>query len=409
MKVLCLPYSHTLSHLSRPLAVASELRDRGHEVSFAGESRNIAFIKSRGFKVYPLYEPDPEILYDNIRQGKLRFICKEEVEKLVKEDLLLFYELQPDIVITDGRFSAPISTSIYKTKHCAIVNVSSTEFRALPYIPFFDWIPKSLRSDFVENALDRFNLALEMFIFDNAMRVFKTLSHKHGLAKKVTATNCLAGNDLTLLADVPEYFPARNLPENYHYIGPLTWKSKLPEPSWWPFKGTHRGIIYLTMGTTGISDFFPKVYDLFKKSRYPAIITTGGQSMDLDSITGKLYIENFIDGDLAMGACDMVVCHGGNGTIYQALQHGKPIIGIPSIPDQKFNMRRVESLGVGKMLSWKDFLNRPEYLLELIDSIYSKKLFFERTSAFREVLNAYDPAKRAADIIEKEFSHKCHQ
>jgi hypothetical protein len=41
-KILALPYSHTLSHVSRPLLVAKELRNRGHEIVFAGESYKMA-------------------------------------------------------------------------------------------------------------------------------------------------------------------------------------------------------------------------------------------------------------------------------------------------------------------------------------------------------------------------------
>ena len=72
--ILCIPYTHTLSHISRPLAVAKELRERGHEVVFAGESPKTTFIRQEGFNVLPLHEPDPDMLFGNIRSGKLRFI-----------------------------------------------------------------------------------------------------------------------------------------------------------------------------------------------------------------------------------------------------------------------------------------------------------------------------------------------
>ena len=59
MRVLAIPYTHTLSHLSRPLAVAHELRKLGHTVIFAGESRNTSLITKEEFEVVPCYEPDP--------------------------------------------------------------------------------------------------------------------------------------------------------------------------------------------------------------------------------------------------------------------------------------------------------------------------------------------------------------
>ena len=401
LKILILPYTYTLSHISRPLIVAKELRKRGHEVIFAGHNPKDRFISNEGFKVLPLDQPDPDKLFGRIRKGELRFVKAEELETMVEDDLRLFKEVQPDLVLTDGRFSAPISTGIENLKHAAIVNVSSTEYRSLPYIPFFEWVPNWIleRESSPRKLLDILNLKLEMFVFDNATSIFKKLSKKFNLHSMVTATNCLTGKDITLLADISEYFPTRNLPANYYYIGPLTWKSTSPQPSWWPPKKSDKPLIYVTMGTTGISDFFHKAYELFKASEMTAIITTGAQVSDLENINGKIYVEPFIDGDLAMEASDLVVCHGGNGTIYQALQHGKPIIGIPTIPDQKFNMRRVESLGIGRMLSWEQFVKEPESLLELIKAIKREKSFYKNASRMRDILNKYKAGETAANII----------
>lgn len=393
MKILSIPYTHTLSHISRPLLVAEELRARGHEVVFAGSSPKTKFIKDEGFEVLPLHEPDPEVLFGNIRKGKLRFASDSEVERMIEADLKIYKEVRPDVVLTDGRFSAPISTHIAGLKHVAIVNVSSTEYRALPYIPFFDRLP-----GFTRKIFNDLNLKLEMLIFDNAMSVFKKLSKKHGLKNTVTATNCLAGKDITLLADIPEYFPAKNLPDNYHYIGPLTWKANIPPPPWWPPKGA-RPLIYVTMGTTGIGDFFGKAYRLFEASEFSAVVTTGAQVAGLKTIEGKLYIEPFMNGDIVTEECDLVVCHGGNGTIYQALEHGKPVIGIPTIPDQRFNMRRVEALGVGKTLSWKGFEGNSSSLITLIKTIVNDKSYYLNASRLKDILGGYNAPKTAADII----------
>lgn len=92
-------------------------------------------------------------------------------------------------------------------------------------------------------------------------------SKRYGIHKTVTATNCLTGKDITLLADIPEYFPSKNLPHNYHYIGPLTLKSDISPPSWWPPKKSDKPLIYVTMGTTGIGEFFERVYEILRNQR----------------------------------------------------------------------------------------------------------------------------------------------
>ena len=400
MKIICMPYTHTLSHISRPLAVAIELRKRGHDVLFAGESEKIKFIKQEGFTVIPLYEPDPRVLFGNIRGGKLRFVAEEELDRMVNADRKLFAETKPDIVLSDGRFTAPISTSIAGIRHAAIVNVSSTEYRAIPYVPFFDWISQRMipSGTNFRHLLDVVNLKLEMLLFDSVMNSFSHLCKMYGISTHVTATNCLAGKDLTLLADVPEYFPTRNLPGNYHYIGPLTWRHRSPLPLWWPPK-KNKTLLYVTMGTTGTGNFFDAVYELLKKSGISAIITTGGQKEGLVTVGERIYVEDYLDGDLVMDACDLVVCHGGNGTIYQALQRGKPVLGIPTIPDQQYNMRRVSELKVGKMLTLEGFLKNPQSLLDAVALIVDNVSYYEAAERMRTVISACDPVGQGADLV----------
>lgn len=410
MRILCLPYTHTLSHISRPLAIAGELRQRGHEVVFAGDSPQDHFISSQGFEVLPAYQVAPELLFERIRQGKLQFVLDEELDRLIDADRTLYRQVKPDLVLSDGRFSAPLSTGIDRLKHAAIVNVSSTAYRALPYIPFFDWLPgaRGQRSSRVWTTLDRLNLRLEMLVFDTAMRAFKKLSRQHGLSHTVTATNCLAGKDLTLLADLEAYFPTRNLPADYHYIGPLTWESPLPPPAWWPPKKSGDLLAYFTMGTTWMGGSFPALYEMIRKHGITAIIATGGQAKGaeaagLKTVEGAIYVEEFIDGDLVMGECDVVVCHGGNGTIYQALQQGKPIVGIPTIPDQQFNLRRVKALGVGEGLTLKQFQQSPGKLFQLVRQVAALPAYRHNAQTLQKALAGRQPAHLAADLIENNF------
>ena len=285
--VVVLAYTPTLSHLTRPLALAGRLRRWGRRVVFAGQGSNKRLIEAEGFEVAPIFEPDAGPLYNNIRRGKLRFVEASTLKRMVSADLELFRSLNPSVVLTDGRFSAPISAQLAGIKHAAIVNASSTAYRADPYVPMltnFSFLKRSYGQPFVD-LMKRINLKLEMSVFDNTMRIFKNLSKFYGLEKEVTATNCLTGADLTLLADLPEYFPTKDLPEDYHYIGPLTWTTgqAVSRPSWWPPAAENRHLLYFTMGTTGVPEFFKVVDEIFSKGRFSAVVTTGGQQAEIKS------------------------------------------------------------------------------------------------------------------------------
>ncbi|MBK7082387.1 MAG: hypothetical protein IPH55_17230 [Betaproteobacteria bacterium] len=53
----------------------------------------------------------------------------------------------------------------------------------------------------------------------------------------------------------------------------------------------------------------------------------------------------------------VVVCHGGSGTIYQAIAAGVPVIGIATFHDQEINLERVEAMHWGVALDpmgWRE-------------------------------------------------------
>jgi len=404
--ILILPFTPTLSHISRPLEIAKQLRESGFNVLFAGfhtRKSKISFIQNEGFKCLPLFEPDPDILFNNIRKGNLAFVTDTTLSQMIEADLCLFKQVKPDLVLTDGRFSAMISTQIADIPHAAIVNASSTEYRSVPYIPMFEPLNKAIQYKAFNRLTDAVNLKLEMAVFDSAMIHFNRWTKKYKLPVPVTATNCLAGKDLTFLADIPAYYPVKNQPDSYRYIGPITWKPSnfVATPSWWPLPETSKKKVYITMGTTGEGNLFSKVYRQFRDSDLISIVTTGNQADHFQTIPNNIYVENFMDGDMVLHHSDLVVCHGGNGTIYQALALGKPIIGIPTIPDQDFNMRRVEALGAGVRLTMKEALEKPGIIVKTAKRILENKDHYQKNlEQLKKSIEDFSGAKMAADMIQ---------
>jgi UDP:flavonoid glycosyltransferase YjiC (YdhE family) len=62
----------------------------------------------------------------------------------------------------------------------------------------------------------------------------------------------------------------------------------------------------------------------------------------------------------AMAAADLVICHGGHGTVARALAAGVPVICCPAVGDMAENAVRVAWAGAGLMLPWR--LTRPATL-----------------------------------------------
>jgi UDP-N-acetylglucosamine:LPS N-acetylglucosamine transferase len=51
-----------------------------------------------------------------------------------------------------------------------------------------------------------------------------------------------------------------------------------------------------------------------------------------------------------MDRVDILICHGGNGTVYQALSHGVPLLFFPGNFEQEWNIQRIIEMGLGARL-----------------------------------------------------------
>ena len=55
----------------------------------------------------------------------------------------------------------------------------------------------------------------------------------------------------------------------------------------------------------------------------------------------------------AFGAADLVICHGGHGTVARALGAGVPVLCCPAVGDMTENGARVAWAGAGLMVPWR--------------------------------------------------------
>jgi UDP:flavonoid glycosyltransferase YjiC (YdhE family) len=158
------------------------------------------------------------------------------------------------------------------------------------------------------------------------------------------------------------------------------------------------------LGSGGFKEFF-KYLSLFEHSGF-AIAIAAGELIDEAPVhlPENIFVERYINADALLPYCDEIVCHGGNGTIYQALRHGVPVLAIPSHNEQDYNARRVQQLGLGKRLShqkvWQDFAQ----VLTTLEEVVNQASYRRTAQAFQKHLSQWQGPTQAADIIEAHFS-----
>jgi UDP:flavonoid glycosyltransferase YjiC (YdhE family) len=152
--------------------------------------------------------------------------------------------------------------------------------------------------------------------------------------------------DITLLCDLPELFPQQKVPPTYYFLGPLFFRSEQGEEELISKIDATKPTILVSMGSSGewrrLDMICNETFHRFN------IITAGDVTKVLQGphINGKHFINN----PAVMSHVDLMICHGGNGTIYQALAHDVPVLGFPSFFEQEWNMHRLEQLGLGEMI-----------------------------------------------------------
>jgi MGT family glycosyltransferase len=100
-----------------------------------------------------------------------------------------------------------------------------------------------------------------------------------------------------------------------------------------------------------------------------------------------------------MPRADLVVCHGGHGTVVRALGHGAPVLCCPAVGDMAENGARVGWAGVGLSLPWRLLGERP--LRVAVRRMLGDGSFRARAEAIAEWSVERDGAGTGAELVER--------
>jgi UDP:flavonoid glycosyltransferase YjiC (YdhE family) len=164
-------------------------------------------------------------------------------------------------------------------------------------------------------------------------------------------------------------FPQKILPENYDFIGPLFYEGTNPESEIISQLDKNKRTILVTLGSSGdwrAVGFLNKV--MFSDFN---IITAGDEQEILNA--PHIICKRFLNNIALLPYCDLIICHGGNGTVCQALAYDIPIVALTNIFEQEWNMQQVKTLGYGDVIN--ETRNETELMKELSRWIGIKKKY----------------------------------
>lgn len=319
-------------HAEPLLPVALAARAAGHTVAFAGGAPATARLRAQGFETFddpelssagltaiaPLVEVDlaheDEVLRD--------FYAGRCAQARAASVLALCASWAPAVIVCDEvDFGAMIAAERADVPHATVlVNASGTFVR-----------PELLSATL------------------NALRTGHDLAPDPQLR--------MLSRHLVLSPFAPSFrAPTAPLPRTAHSFRPA-----IPDtdpagdcPAWLaalPVGPT----IYFTLGTVfnmESGDLFTRVLDGLRELPVNLIVTVGGE---LDaSVFGRqppnVHIESYLPQRYLLPRCDLVVSHGGSGTLAATLATGLPSVLLPMGADQPANAARCAELGLGVVL-----------------------------------------------------------
>ncbi|XP_019512077.1 PREDICTED: 2-hydroxyacylsphingosine 1-beta-galactosyltransferase [Hipposideros armiger] len=188
---------------------------------------------------------------------------------------------------------------------------------------------------------------------------YDRLLRKHGLRPATSMHELVRGPSLWMLCtDVALEFPRPSLP-NVVYVGGILTRPASPLPqdlqSWVSSAGAHgfvlvsfgAGVKYLSEDIAGklagaLARLPQKVIWRFSGPK-PKNLGNNTKLMDWlpqNDLLGHSRIKAFLS-------------HGGLNSIFEAMYHGVPVVGVPLFGDHYDTMTRVQAKGMGILLEWK--------------------------------------------------------
>ncbi len=336
--ILFFPVEIGLAHFTRSVAIAQALKKRGHKVIISTPKRKEELVKKTHME-YILcnnyFDKDDLTLIRKFNDINFDLPFVKEEEEIIKK-------FHPDVAVVDFRITALPACIKYNIPTVWLCNSSG--------LPYSIELP-----DF--NGYKYFNKPLKVLI-NFAINFMKRVA-----LGKLTQLTASLGRDTTVneIRDFLKYF----LPENEHYlkvidnnahqlnyVGPIEWSFfDSLTPDWLRQIKPNGKTVYVTFGGTGFDKKkLIEICSLLVKSGFRVIVSCGTIADPLDFPKSKnLLIEKYLSGKLACQKADIVVCHGGYGTLCQAIQAGKPVVAIPFNPDQLLHVLRFQELGLAKL------------------------------------------------------------
>ncbi|OYQ37979.1 hypothetical protein CHU92_07080 [Flavobacterium cyanobacteriorum] len=337
-----------LSHYLRCLVLARHLSPY-FRIRFAYHKDYAPFIQAEGFGTFDCITFDEKEVIAKARKFDFSWLSDDAVGSCFLAQADVIERLGPVAVLGDAMPTLKLAAEKTGVPYISVLNGYMTRYyghvrklsRSHMAYPYLEKLPRRIKEVFTEMG--------ESMAFREIHRPFKKLRLKYNLSRHDNYLDEMEG-DYNIICDMETLFPLRDLPQNYYIPGPILYTGHNNDNNIKEQLNPQKKTIFVSMGSSGewqkVAFLNHPEYDVYN------IITAG----DTHGVLKGPHIINtpFADADSLFPHVDLVLCHGGNGTVYQALSHGIPLLCKTSHFEQEWNVAALEKKGLAKSLDRVD-------------------------------------------------------
>ncbi len=371
-------------HFDPLVSIARAAQAAGHQVAFSGEAALVPLVEAAGFTIFPtgpntsstlrrpLLALDAQREDRGLRDGYARRTARSRAADL----LALCAEWRPDLIVCDEiDFGSMVVAERLSLPYASVLVIAAGSF---------------VRPELVAEALNE-------------------LRAEHGLPPD-PALGMLSR--YLVLSPFPAAYrhPAFPLPATAHAFRPAE-----PGPSAgaaappWVAGLKDAPTVYFTLGTVfnlESGDLFSRVLAGLRDLPINLVVTVGRQiePHEFEPQPPNVHMARHIPQAQVMPHCDLVVCHGGSGSVGGALAHGLPMVLIPMGADQPLNAARCADLGVARVLD--PVACTPEMVRDAVSTVLADPRYRQAAEQLRDEITALPGPAHVVSLLERLVAEK---
>jgi UDP:flavonoid glycosyltransferase YjiC (YdhE family) len=360
------------------IGIAQELRERGHEIVFAGYASQRARFMAHGF-VFALLERSQAALEQASSADGFRMlldgmlICAPQLEEVPA----LFARERADALVVDCMLFAALAACERAQLPAAVLVHSPPGALLSPDRVLGQRVPRPL----------------------NALRAIAGLGPLAQLWESW-------GGIAVLCTSIAELDPlAAEIPPACEYVGPVF--ERMPPSGWrapWP-RDDVRPLILASFSTTASQDpqgsRVRRTLAGLAGRPYRVLLTDGATDVSGIELPESAVVVRYVPHGEVLPAAAATVTHAGHGMIAAALAHGVPLVCLPHpvIADQMPLAEHLERLGAGRALDGESATGTD--IAAAVDAVLSNSTYRASAGKLARVIAATRGAATAASRLER--------